>query len=725
MKVRLFLKRYFAALNQYKWIGLTSFACISAITAGITALRPEPQKNYAEGTLLYKPAIEAAATSNQASAQQNSTPGTDSLVSDKLLNLVSENLKASRQFVEPERLRDQIKLKKDPKQENRFLTQYWDDDAKRAKLVVESFNSAVSTQNLSDKRKAFEASIQLLAKRKKPLEEKLQVAEEKLRNFSRQEKPAIQAAVDGSLVSAITSIQQQQRQLRSQIEGIDAEIVSIQNKLGMTPEQALVASALSADTTIGNLNSKLDAIKSDLEIQRRELQPKHPDIVALEHQQNVYEKQLGQRIGDVVGSGKSTLSDQWYEPTGQAPVGISPQGAGNEPKEIQNVAQFRQVSSLDKARQELANKLVTLQTQRDRLAQEFNILTRSELELRQNYRDGTDLKLDLENRNREFTRYREAFDQTDKQLTAAELEKAAARSDWVSEGSPQIKNGSNWLLSRPFILIAGGILGVFVAGTLVLLLDLLNGKILIPEEVQAILQQRIPFLGILPSLPKHSGTSEETIPVLLETDSVYLQFYESLRTSLHRRSDQPLKVVLLSSTAANEGKSISACNLAIASAKAGKKTLLLEANLRAPSQLQVLGVSLNQNEEFGSLTDYMQIENIQPVSSVKNLFALPSPGPLEEATEVLESNQVQQLLEQARNDFDLIVVDTTALQVSDALLIETLTDGFILMTRLGYTDRRSLKIVIEKLTELKDIKLLGVVVNDVATSTNHAHLLAL
>lgn len=700
MKVRLFLKRYFAALNQYKWIGLTSFACISAITAGITALRPEPQKNYAEGTLLYKPAIEAATTSNQASAQQNPTPGTDSLMSDKLLNLVSENLKASRQFVEPGRLRDQIKLKKDPKQENRFLMQYWDDDAKRAKLVVESFNSAVSTQNLSDKRKAFEASIQLLAKRKKPLEEKLQVAEEKLRNFSRQEKPAIQAAVDGSLVSAITSIQQQQRQLRSQIEGIDAEIVSIQNKLGMTPEQALVASALSADTTIGNLNSKLDAIKSDLEIQRRELQPKHPDIVALEHQQNVYEKQLGQRIGDVVGSGKSTLS-------------------------VQNVAQFRQVSSLDKARQELANKLVTLQTQRDRLAQEFNILTRSEPELRQNYRDGTDLKLDLENRNREFTRYRDAFDQTDKQLTAAELEKAAARSDWVSEGSPQIKNGSNWLLSRPFILIAGGILGVFVAGTLVLLLDLLNGKILIPEEVQAILQQRAPFLGILPSLPKHSGTSEETIPVLLETDSVYLQFYESLRTSLHRRSDQPLKVVLLSSTAANEGKTISAYNLAIASAKAGKKTLLIEANLRAPSQLQVLGVSLNQNEEFGSLTDYMQIENIQPVSSVKNLFALPSPGPLEQATEVLESNQVQQLLEQARNDFDLIVVDTTALQVSDALLIETLTDGFILMTRLGYTDRRSLKIVIEKLTELKDIKLLGVVVNDVATSTNHAHLLAL
>ncbi len=700
MKVRLFLKRYFAALNQYKWIGLTSFACISAITAGITALRPEPQKNYAEGTLLYKPAIEAATTSNQASAQQNSTPGIDSLVSDKLLNLVSENLKASRQFVEPERLRDQIKLKKDPKQGNRFLMQYWDDDAKRAKLVVESFNSAVSTQNLSDKRKAFEASIQLLAKRKKPLEEKLQVAEEKLRNFSRQEKPAIQAAVDGSLVSAITSIQQQQRQLRSQIEGIDAEMVSIQNKLGMTPEQALVASALSADTTIGNLNSKLDAIKSDLEIQRRELQPKHPDIVALEHQQTVYEKQLGQRIGAVVGSGKSTLS-------------------------VQNVAQFRQVSSLDKARQELANKLVTLQTQRDRLAQEFNILTRSEPELRQNYRDGTDLKLDLENRNREFTRYREAFDQTDKQLTAAELEKAAARSDWVSEGSPQIKDGSNWLLSRPFILIAGGILGVFVAGTLILLLDLLNGKILIPEEVQAILQQRIPFLGILPSLPKPSGTSEETIPVLLETDSVYLQFYESLRTSLHRRSDQPLKVVLLSSTAANEGKTISAYNLAIASAKAGKKTLLIEANLRAPSQLQVLGVSLNQNEEVGSLTDYMQIENIQPVSSVKNLFALPSPGPLEQATEVLESNQVQQLLEQARNDFDLIVVDTTALQVSDALLIETLTDGFILMTRLGYTDRRSLKIVIEKLTELKDIKLLGVVVNDVATSTNHAHLLAL
>jgi len=130
-----------------------------------------------------------------------------------------------------------------------------------------------------------------------------------------------------------------------------------------------------------------------------------------------------------------------------------------------------------------------------------------------------------------------------------------------------------------------------------------------------------------------------------------------------------------------------------------------------------LGVRPKQSKEAGSLADCMQLKHIQPVPEFETLFALPSPGAIEQVTEVLESSQTQQLLEQVRDDFDLVVIDTTALQFSDALLIEPFTDGLILVTRPGYTDRKGLKIVIEKLMEFSDIKLLGVIANNVSAPT--------
>lgn len=707
MKGYLLIKRYFAALNHYKWYGIGCFALVLAIAGGLATRLAKSENTYvAQGTLIYQPTNEAAAKSPSTSQKSDGTAlpmqlsvvTKEALTSDLLLQLTSKTLKAKRVAIAPATLRSQIKVEADPKQEHRFLVYHQDDDAQKAKLIVESFVNTVSDQSLADKRQQVVASIKFLEKRKDLLEDKLQVAEEKLRDFSRREKPAIQAAIDGSLVSAITNIQQQQRQLRREIEGINAEIVSLQGRLGMTPEQAYIASALSADQSVGTLKTKISEIDSQIQIQRQELQPKHPEIVALQHQQQVYETQLRQRMGEIVGTG----------------------GTGF----MQNVAYFRQVSNLDKARQDLANKLVNLQTQRERLAQELNILQKAEPELRRNYRDGTELKLDLEKRMKEVARDREAFDQTEKQLAAASLKKVETQSDWVTDGSPQVRDMSHWWLNRSVTLLAGGLLGVLVGGTAVLLLDLLRGRVLLPEEVQAILQQRVPFLGVLPSLPK--AASKEVIPVLVEADLPYLDAYELFRSRLHRhQQDQSVKSVVVSSTRDNEGKTVSAYNLAIASARAGKKTLLIEANLRTPSQAQVVGLTPTSRETCDFSANGISMGNIQQTPGIKNLSVLPSLGSLEQVAEVLESSQTQQSLKSVRDDFDFVVIDATALRYSDALLIEPFTDGLVLVTRPGYTNRSSLRVVIEKLTEFSNIRLLGVVMNHVTGSTKYTHLLSL
>jgi capsular exopolysaccharide synthesis family protein len=703
MKDNLFLKRYYAALRHYKWVAFACFAIISAIAWEVANLRSEPEVVYAvQGTLLYQPSREVASADGQPAIAQKPVVSLEFLTSSRILELTARMLKAQRQEVTPEVLRNQVKLERDPNQENRFLIQHQGNDAHQAELVVASITNTIINQSLIDQRKEAEIPIKQFSERKKQLVRNLHNAETALREFGRQKKPAIQAAVDGSLVSAITNIQQQRRQLHRELEGIDAEIASIQtqmtqiqNQMGMTPEQLYIVSAVSADSTIAGLRTKIDEIKSQIEQQRRELQPKHPDIVALQRQQQVHETQLQTRFVEISGDRKST------------PL-------------VRDVAEIRRASDLDQSRKELTGKLANLRTQRNRMAQELSILSRSEPEIRRNYNDGTELELELEKHTNEVARYREALDQNEKQLETATLKKAETRSDWVSDGSPQVNEVRNWYLSRPFLLVVGGGIGILGAGLVVLILDALRGKILIPEEVEAILEQRAPLLGILPLIPMQE--SKTKIPFLTELDSIYLEPYELLRSSLlrnslHRRSrGQSPKVVMLSSTQDGEGKTVSAYNLAIASARAGKKTLLIEANLRTSSQVQILGVPLDETEKLGSLAEHLQISSVQAVPNVKNLFVWASPGSMDQVTEIIESNLTQELLNKARADFDFVVIDSTALKFSDTLLIEPFTDGLVLVTRPNYTDRSSLRIVIEKLANYSDIKFLGVILNRVTTS---------
>jgi Mrp family chromosome partitioning ATPase len=82
------------------------------------------------------------------------------------------------------------------------------------------------------------------------------------------------------------------------------------------------------------------------------------------------------------------------------------------------------------------------------------------------------------------------------------------------------------------------------------------------------------------------------LPLLLKRYSPYLEFYEKIRSNLQRVGNKSPKVILITSVGTGEGKTLSAYNLAIASARSGKRTLLIEADLRSPSEVESLGLVL-------------------------------------------------------------------------------------------------------------------------------------
>nr|MBW4650132.1 CpsD/CapB family tyrosine-protein kinase [Kastovskya adunca ATA6-11-RM4] len=377
-------------------------------------------------------------------------------------------------------------------------------------------------------------------------------------------------------------------------------------------------------------------------------------------------------------------------------------------------SQVRRDSNLDPARQQLANTLVNLQTQQETLQQQLVSTIRDEQELRQAYTQVPNKQLEQARRQQQVLLKQELFNKMQAALADAQAAEAETVSSLNIAQGPQVQVDGSTATSAPATIGVGIFVGLLVAGGLIFVLASLDNTYYTPEEVRAALVQReVPLLGELPYIvlftPTHSN-----IPVLLRSDSPYQEFYERFRSNLRRAENKALKVVLLTSTVAEEGKSLSAYNLAIASAQAGKRTLLVEADLRSASLAKSLGVSPDPAAAVEPLRYYnSKSECIRLVPDIENLYIVPSPGPQRQAAAIIESSELQQLLEDVRGRFDLVVVDTPALsRCNDALLLQPFTDGIVLVTRPGYTQETMLAEAVDELVDA-ELPMIGAIINGV------------
>lgn len=170
--------------------------------------------------------------------------------------------------------------------------------------------------------------------------------------------------------------------------------------------------------------------------------------------------------------------------------------------------------------------------------------------------------------------------------------------------------------------------------------------------------------------------------------------------------------MLIASTTSSEGKTASAYNLGVASALAGKRTLIVETDLRSPSRASSLKVSPDPDAIVDPLRYYTSLsECIRLVPDIENLYILPSPGPVRQAAAVLESSEFKRLMEDVRERFDFVILDTHSMSLSnDALLIQPYSDGIVLVARPNYTQENMLTEAIDQLTE-SELPLLGTIVN--------------
>jgi succinoglycan biosynthesis transport protein ExoP len=251
-----------------------------------------------------------------------------------------------------------------------------------------------------------------------------------------------------------------------------------------------------------------------------------------------------------------------------------------------------------------------------------------------------------------------------------------------------------------FALLLGVISGVGLA----FLLESMDNTVRTPEQSQAL--SCLPSLGMIPlgSKSANYGVTGKRLaltasPEVVETvthvrpQSQMAESYRALRTSLLLSNlGAPPKVIMVTSARPQEGKTTTSINIAIVLAQKGVRVLLIDADLRRPSIHKTLGIGPRSglsNVLTGSST-LQQTVATSPL--LPNLFIMPAGTPPPNPAELLASSNMRDLLEELREQFDHIVIDTPpTLSVTDAVVLSPRADATILVIRSGQTTKQALR----------------------------------
>ncbi|GAB4538997.1 MAG: hypothetical protein Tsb0014_29030 [Pleurocapsa sp.] len=687
------VKRFLIAFEQHKLLGLLIFL-LSVGISGIFAIQPEPptpKTSYkATGQLSYSNPPPLFTSTGEQLQQQGRQINVDVLLSPAVQAKIKDKLQLTTTQLKSI-IDRQLKINIPQEGEIPLISLEYQNAAtpEEAIRTLGVFMTEMVEQSRAINTSQLRNRIEALESRLEEVQQKLATAEETFYRFITSEGTSLLAIQDGSLFSSLTGSQQQQRQLKLVLEEIDGQINGIIQQLGLTPEQAYTASALSADPFLAGLRAQILDLETQKKQLEKDLRPEHPNMLTLQKQIDANEKLLQERAREVLGKNSK------YNPL---------------------PSQLRQESSLDPARQQLANTLVTLQTQREGIQRQLNSLKNTEIELKQQYEAFPDRQLKQARLVQEIETKKALYQTILTALVDAQSAEAETTSSFAIAQAPVIQELAPSIYvppNRPLILIAGAGIGILAANGIIFLLGILDERLHTEQELQELLSDReVAILGNIPYVWQLDSKGGE-IPILIGSDSEFLTFYERIRSNLSRYSSQEAKIILVTSISQQEGKSVTAYNLAIASAQAGKRTLLIEADLHSPSNVNWVEVEPDANASIEPLKYYGDRNSaIRLVPQVANFYLVPSPGALRHVSAILESNELRNLVEDARGRFDTVIIDSPALAESnDALLLEPLTDGIVFVTQPGIAIGNLLEETIERFSEM-EIPILGAVINN-------------
>jgi capsular exopolysaccharide synthesis family protein len=488
-----------------------------------------------------------------------------------------------------------------------------------------------------------------------------------------------QAAVEGmgKLTEALAEAQAQYAVAKKSYE-------QLRQKLALSPAQAIAAGALSEASGFQGTLKQLQQIEDQITVSQENLRDDHPKMIELGRQRKALQAALQERVGETIDAKASSV------------------GSGNVQKGEFGLELTTELVKADVAQKSAAERVGKIQ--------EFLKL----------YKERTDVIPRLEQQQVQLERRAEVGRQTYQNLLKSLQDAQLAENQNVGNARvldpPRIPIEPVW--PKPILnAVLGGILGIVSGVGVVLLLDTLDRKIRTMSELRSTFSYLV--LGVIPSFDIGAKGNRQKQVDQHATDSLVMRHsprstvsetYRALLANLKfSRSDNPLRVIVVTSCLPGEGKSTTVANLALAMEELGARVIVIDADLRRPSQHTVwevpnaVGLSnvLVDDAILGAAT---RIES-ERLSLLTSGVLPPSSIPL------LDSARMESVLEDLSTTFDYILIDTPPLMVgADALVLAKKADGLLLVCRPELLNRSAATRGKELLSQIEE-KVIGMVVN--------------
>ena len=557
---------------------------------------------------------------------------------------------------------------------------YRDTNPEQAQAIVNQLVYAYLDNNVSTNRSQARATRKFITEELPKVEAQVASAELALRQFKETyEIVALEEEARRS-VERLYEISNQITLLQARLVDANSRSAALQNQLALNTQQATALSTLSQSTAVQQVLSEYQNVQDQLAVERSRLTEEHPTVINLLEKEQALRTQLESRVTQTVGS--------------------------SQPIPDQNL----QIGQL---KQSLTANLVQVDVERLGLENQVNVLNQSfasqEARLRSLPR--------LEQQQRQLERRLQVSRSIYERMLARLQEVQIVENQNV--GNARIV--SQALLPDKFIspriqlnLALGGFLGIVLAFGSALFLDAVDKSVKTAEEAEQLFGY--PLLGTIPKLQRDDGASE--LPLLNNPYSSVNSAFEMLQINLgFSISDKELKLIVVSSCLPNEGKSFVAANLAVATAQMGRRVLLIDGDMRRPcqhnmwKQTNLMGLS---NVLAGQAKLGQAIHEASVNLDLLTAGTIP-PNP----AALLDSQRMQELLRQASQDYDCVIIDTPPLRfIADASIIGKMADGLVLISRPGIVNSDAIRTT-KALLENSQLPVLGMVVNCVSGKSSY------
>ncbi|MFB2767702.1 GumC family protein [Pelatocladus sp. BLCC-F211] len=561
---------------------------------------------------------------------------------------------------------------------------YASNDPELAAAIVNQLMKSYVKNNIQTNRAQVSAAGEFIKEQLPNSRRELERAAEALRQFKIQNRVIQLAEESSAAIDIISKLDQEMNQIKAELADVSAQETQIASQLNVSENQAVTVASLSQIPGVQEVLTELQKVQTKLANARAIYTEKNPIVIDLKNQQATLNSLLQQRTQQY--SGIPLVS----------------------PSKLQ----------IGKIREELVGNYVELKAERQGLEKKFRTLSN----IRANYQQQLAIMPSLEKQQQSLERKLESAKNGYENLVSRLQEIQVAEKQTI--GNARIVQPAQIpkkpVISKTKILLASGSIfaGVLLSIAAAFFVDLIDRSLKTIKETETFFGYTL--LGLIPKYKPNNFVSavqdieDGVYPQVITTTSprtLIHEAYQMLQANLKFISHRKVRKIVVTSSVSAEGKSEVSANLAAVIAQSGKRVLLVDADMRKPTQhhlwslINSVGLS---HLLVGQAVFSEAVHKVTEFLSVLTAGVIP-PNPLA----LIDSEGMTSLVDVFAENYDYVIFDTPPLVgIADAAVLGKMADGILLVTRPGVLDSPSAAAA-KSLLERSEANVLGIIANAV------------